>query len=384
MLITVEELRHRVEDDCPELVADLQAVTGRYGSDEAHAWENSLQTLSRVFEDPSFHPLHLYFGGRGHLALEYQLPVSSSWCDVVLLGAHGSRPSVAILELKDWTTRGDRPGRYAGLIERQGSQELHPSEQVRGYAEYCRRFHSAVADHEATVHGCVLFTRDRWAAPYSAPPNRELASRFPLFTTAPRDVQDFADYFRTRLTVPDAQFATAFAHGRYRQNRGFVAQIGSQILDPNTSVFELLDAQRTAFTVCHGIVRATVAATTSLIPAKKVVIIKGPPGSGKSVIAARLWASVVTDPALAEGDVVFTTTSMSQNSNWSHLFDRAAQREAARGVVRKATGHSDHHPAAQSAARQAWREFPGRSRLLAREPCDPARARRAVSRWVPG
>ena len=31
-------------------------------------------------------PLHLYFGGRGNLALEYQLPAASSWADVVLFG----------------------------------------------------------------------------------------------------------------------------------------------------------------------------------------------------------------------------------------------------------------------------------------------------------
>jgi hypothetical protein len=150
MLTTVERFRERVEDDCPRLIEELQTLTGRYGAEEAQAWENSLGRLSRIFQALSFQPLHLYFGSRGHLALEYQLPASAAWCDVVLLGAHNATRSAVILELKDWTTRGDRPGRYEGLIERQGRQELHPSEQVRGYTQYCRRFHSAVADHRAT------------------------------------------------------------------------------------------------------------------------------------------------------------------------------------------------------------------------------------------
>src|SRR5439155_2654151 len=64
-------------------VFELQDLTGRYGAEEAHAWQNSLSTLSRVFQAHSFQPLHLYFRSRGHLALEYQLPASSSWCDVV-------------------------------------------------------------------------------------------------------------------------------------------------------------------------------------------------------------------------------------------------------------------------------------------------------------
>ena len=98
MLVTIEQFRSRVENDRAGLIADLQALTGRYGSEEAHAWENSLGRLSAIFQAPAFQPLHLYFGSRGHLALEYQLPASSSWCDVVLLGAHMSRSAAVILE----------------------------------------------------------------------------------------------------------------------------------------------------------------------------------------------------------------------------------------------------------------------------------------------
>ena len=341
MIITIEHFRSRVQSDCAGLIAELQALTGRYGPEEAQAWQNSLSTLSRIFQAPSFQPLHLYFGSRGHLALEYQLPASSSWCDVVLLGSHRSTPSAVILELKDWDTRGDRPGRYEGLIERQGRQDLHPSDQVRGYTQYCRRFHSTVADQGADIHGCVLCTSGRWTPAYSAPPNHQLASSFPLFSAASDDAHlRFPAFFRDRLTSPDEAFANAFEAGRYRQNRGFMAQIGAQILNPESQVFELLDNQRAAFALCRALVNDTFVATTSPEPTKKVVIITGPPGSGKSVIAVRLWASLVTDAALPDGDVVFTTTSLSQNSNWCHLFDQASGQAGARGVVRKATAYS--------------------------------------------
>jgi uncharacterized protein len=338
MIITIEQFRSRVRDDSRGLIAELELLTGRSGLAETQAWKSSLGTLSRVFEDPSFQPLHLYFGSRGHLALEYQLPASSSWCDVVLLGAHRSGPAAVIIELKDWNTRGDRPGRYEGLIDRQGRQELHPSDQVRGYTEYCRRFHSTVAERRAAVHGCVLSTHGRWTEAYSAAPNHELSSRFPLFSATSDNVQRrFPAFFEDRLTQPDGEFAQAFEAGRYRQDRGFVAQIGAQILDPKSPALELLDNQRVAFALCRAVVNDTFVTNASPEPRKKVVIIKGPPGSGKSAIAARLWASLVTDSALPDGDVVFTTTSMSQHSNWSHLFDRISDREAARGVVRKAT-----------------------------------------------
>lgn len=339
MLITVGQFRERVAHSRAALIRDLQEQTGRYGDEEKQAWDVSLRQLSRAFQAESFKPLHLYFGSRGSLSLEYQLPASSSWCDAVLLGAHAARPSAVIIELKNWQTRGDEPGSFEGLMRRQGVQALHPSDQVRGYSEYCRRFHSAVQDHGATVHGCVLGTRERWTGAYSVEPNRRIATEYPLFSTEQDDIDRvFPLYFAERLTEPNEVFARAFETGGYRQQRGFVAQIGAQILDPNSSAFELLDGQRTAFAEVRATVRDTFVRKTANSTTKRVVIVKGPPGSGKSAIAARLWASLVTDEQLPEGDVVMVTTSTAQNDNWMHLFDKASEVGGSRGVVRKATG----------------------------------------------
>lgn len=336
MLIRIDEFRNRVASDCDGLVADLQTLTGRYGDEEAKAWSLSFGKLSSVFQAPSFQPLHLYFGGRGNLALEYQLPAASSWADIVLLGRHQDRNSAVIIELKNWTTAADKPGKAEGLIAREGRQELHPSDQVRGYSEYCRRFHSAI-DEKSNVSGCVLFTHQVYTDAYTKAPNEQLACNYPIFTTASEDVAGrFPKFFRTRLTEPDEEFALRFATGHYRQQRGFVAQIGAQILNPDSSPFELLDNQRRAFALCKAVVDECFLSDSSTKPKKRVVIVKGPPGSGKSAIAARLWASLVTDDRLPEGDVVFTTTSMSQNSNWSYIFDQVAE-EGGSALVRKAS-----------------------------------------------
>jgi DUF2075 family protein len=106
------------------------------------------------------------------------------------------------------------------------------------------------------------------------------------------------------------------------------------------SGFELLDGQRKAFALCNSVIGQSLHRTSKTRPKKRVVIVKGPPGSGKSVIAARLWATLVTDEKLPDGDVVMTTTSASQNKNWAYLFDRAARVTGARGVLRKATGYT--------------------------------------------
>ena len=330
MLLTVSDFRERVDRHLDRLIEELRALTGRGGEEEADAWRASLPKLADALSAPGLADLHVYFGGTGNLAVEYQLPAASAWCDAVLLGRRGANPAAVVVELKNWVTRADRPGPYEGLMIRANQTTLHPADQVRGYVEYCRRFHSEVLDRGAKVDGCVLFTRDRFFGRYEEPPNDQLVKDFPLFATAGSS-DDFSRFLANLIDEPDPGFASGFVDGGYRQDRGFVKQIGEQILDPNRTPFELLDNQRSAFALVRGVVEKNV--LTSKSPRKQVIIIEGPPGSGKSVVAARLWASLVTDDRLDEGSLVVVTTSVAQRSVWSSLFKDVGG-PAAAGVVK--------------------------------------------------
>jgi uncharacterized protein len=343
MILSVAEFRQRVRSGMDGLVADLQDLTGRQTDEEAKAWRESLPKACAAFSAPELQPLHLYFGGNGRLSLEYRLPASASWCDMVLLGRHRAAPSAVIVELKNWQTRTDAPGRVESLMVRFGAAALHPSDQVRGYTEYCRRYHSTVLDTGASVHGCVLFTKDAFFQSYSAPPNDKLFGSHPCFTAvAPRSVADFGAFLRDRISEPDERFADSFEDGGYRQNRSFLIQVAAQMEQPDAQLFELLDNQRLGFAVAKD------AALSALFdqdgspksPKKRVLVVEGPPGSGKSVIAARLWAALIQHPGLGEGDVVITTTSSAQNHNWEFLLKQAGGTVAASGVIKGANEYS--------------------------------------------
>lgn len=337
MLMTVQEFRRHVESGLDPLITQLQCLTGRAGEEESNAWRASLPRLADALAAPAFSQLSVYFPESQFLALEYKLPAAAAWCDVVLLGRTGDRPAAVLLELKDWTTWGDSPGPCEGLMIRHGSITLHPSEQVRGYAEYCRRFHSAIQDYGANVSGCVLFTRDQFVNPYESPPNDRLASQYPCFTVTPHVLHEaLPQYLTGRVTAPDSEFANAFVNGKYRQERSFVRQIGEQILAPNSSPFELLDNQRRAFAMVRARIEDALFGPGGL--RKQVILINGPPGSGKSVLAAKIWATLVMDERLPEGSVVLTTTSTSQASNWAHLFRLAGDTRRS-GVVKKAASY---------------------------------------------
>lgn len=340
MILEVSEFRRRVVEDLPILISELQSITGRFGEEEAGAWKNSLPRLAKAFSSSGFDSLHLYFNGTGALSLEYQLPAASSWCDVVLLGRSSRGPGAVIIELKHWQTQGDYPAGTVGLINHLGQQMLHPSDQVRGYVEYCRRFHSTVHDHGAVINGCVFFTQNTNIQAYGLPPNNELTRDFPCFSYSESDLSSpFPAFIAETITESDLEFAKAFERGTYKQDRGFVRQIGEQILHPENSPFVLLDNQRRAFSLCRAQVEASLFQQGS-IGAKKVIVVEGPPGSGKSVVAAKIWASLATDEKMPDGPIVFTSTSASQNSNWSRLFAQTAAEIAGAGIVKKATSYT--------------------------------------------
>jgi DUF2075 family protein len=357
MLLKISEFRKRVENHIDVLVADLQETTSRFSPEEAAAWKSSLPKVSHAFSAPLFQPLHVYFGEKGNLSLEYRLPASSSWCDMVLLGAHEGRPSAVIVELKDWQTRTDRPGDVEGLMNRHIGKALHPSEQVRGYAEYCRRFHSAVLEAGAAVHGCVLFTRDSWYGSYKLPPNDGLTGLFPCFAATSSIIDpSLVEFFKTRLTAPHESFAGCFENGQYQQDRNFVRQMAQQVLDPSCGTFELLDNQRFGFALCKAEIEKAIFGPDGSLK-KTVIFIEGPPGSGKSVLAGKLWASLAIDSRMQEGNLVLTTTSIAQKTNWEHIFERTAKERGGGGVVVAANKYA---PETIPAMGRWMKQFPGK------------------------
>lgn len=343
MLLDVATFRERTRFGLDELVAELQEQTRRSSPQEAVAWRNSLPALADVLVHPSLQAFHLQVGRSHDLAIEYRLPASTSWVDAILLGRGASRPTVVAIELKDWRVDGDRPGSRESLVHRFGRDDLHPSDQVRGYVEYCRRFHDVVQDEDAEVSGCVFFTFASNAAIYSAAPYEDLAREFPVFARNQDDVERrFPAHLSERLVRPDPDFARRFSRGVYKQDRGFVRQVAAAIARPDASPFVLLDRQRVGFEVCMKHVEAVLKparATAKPARRKSVVIIEGPPGSGKSAIAAHLWAKIAANESV-DGNVVLTTTSGAQRSNWTGLFETVSGARASRGVVIGANGYN--------------------------------------------
>ncbi len=324
MIYTVKEFCGLVSRDLSGFINQLHRIPRVVSDREVAAWDASFRQVSAVLslamsKSPQIANVHV---STSNMMLEYKLPSASAWCDLVLLGRDkANKPQVLIIELKNWLkNQNDTPAKSEGLILHHGVPHQHPADQVKGYTEYCRRFHSTVQEYKATVDGCVYFTQDINLDPYIIHPNDILTTEYPLFNVEMNN--GLADYITNRIAEGDHTFADKFSKGYYLQDRNILLQVAQNLKNSSASPFVLLDEQRRGFYLVQHILKGRL-----LDKKKEVIVVQGPPGSGKSAVAVNIWfdsvLKYVKDRKAGKEahNVVFVTTSSSQSHNWKHTFE---------------------------------------------------------------
>ncbi len=241
--------------------------------------------------------------------LEYQLPLTSRRLDCLVTGKDRTKAAQAvILELKQW----DRCQEAAGdneVVTFVGGRErdvLHPSVQVGRYKAYLQDSHTAFHDPvQLGLNACSYLHN------YSYSPDDVLfAEKFndvladcPIFTAD--DVDPLVSYLQARLEAGDTgEILRSVEESRYRASRKLLDHVGETI--KGKSEYVLLDEQLVVFD------RVKVAAEQGFCAKKKtVVVVKGGPGTGKSVIALNLLGDLSQkglNTHYVTGSKAFTTT----------------------------------------------------------------------------
>jgi hypothetical protein len=281
---SVTELRQRMDDGT--LVRDLVRATGSWQpvnaeTGEVGAWRNSLPILLDVMRRAGLPNVQV--------VLEHRLPYSPKRIDAVLCGLapDTGEPSYMLVELKQWSApiTAEAGGfRVRGL----DSLQLHPSEQVFRYGQQLLDFYPDLGRnphrvrgiaylHNATDGECAAlnrtkFTEQDYLVTRSRTGALEKALRRVLDATA-----DIAANQRVAKELLDAKAAPA---------RTLLATAAGMF--ENRGEFVLLDEQKLAYNM---VMDAVTAVRTGDSP-KRVVIVLGGPGSGKSAIAMSLLAKL--------------------------------------------------------------------------------------------
>ncbi|RFB12696.1 DUF2075 domain-containing protein [Bacillus sp. HNG] len=260
---------------------------------ELRSWENSLPQMARVIRDADLKK-------DTHVLLEYKLPSTQKRIDFIITGQDKKgKKNAMIIELKQWQKAKVAEGNgivttFLGGRER---ETVHPSYQATSYKRFLLNFNESLyTDTSIQLSSCAYLHN------YIQNPTYEplLDSRYTMYLKDSPLFFQFSDRElakRIRETVAEgngAGIAEAIEHGRIRPSKKLVDTVGSLI--EGNEEFILLDEQKVAFEKVVSMYNRLNKSEGQ----KHAIIIKGGPGTGKSVIGLNLMSYLLKTRAYAE------------------------------------------------------------------------------------
>lgn len=298
-------------------------------SSELRSWENSLPALARAIrplrgvdlgiavstsESPA---LALDRSRPAGIALEYHLPLSGKRVDVVLTGRDRRGGATAVVvELKQWSDAG-LEDEHATNVLVGGHEHVHPSQQARDYADWLTDYHSAFTAgdlvaaplafcHEMPLQAATALRDARFD---------DLLVQAPLFVHGEEGA--LVEHLALHVGAGDGlQLLDRLTGSRF--------QPSARVLDNLEAVlnaedeWHLLDEQRLAFNAILDEVKRQQARA-----GQSAIIVRGAPGTGKTVIAVQLLAAALRlkwKAAHSTGGKAFTTALRSRFKGADQLF----------------------------------------------------------------
>lgn len=269
---------------------------------EINSWRNSLRAMTDVLDIASLHD--------HGILLEYQLPLSSKRIDCIVCGRDdGELDQAVIVELKQWERCEPAEPDKVVLSWVGGRQRdvLHPSVQVGQYQQYLADTHSAFHEEPRPVrlsacsylHNYVPAATD----PILAPKFAEALRMNPLFDAD--GAESLGAYLTDRLAKGQGRpVLQRVEESRFRPSRKLMDHVSETIR--SRSPWILLDEQLVVFERIRSTVKSGLFGRR-----KQVVIVRGGPGTGKSVLAINLMAELLREGRnahYATGSRAFTET----------------------------------------------------------------------------
>ncbi len=269
---------------------------------EINSWRNSLRAISQIFQ---------YSGLLDHgILLEYQLPLSSKRLDCIICGKDGTnRDNAVIIELKQWDRCEEANGSNEVLTWVGGAKRevLHPSVQVGQYKMYLENTHTAFysTENPIALNACTYLHNYNYYSSDTifSDKFKDAMKNYPLFTAD--DVNSLRQYLIEKLERGEgAGVLKRIEESKYRPSTKLMSHVGNII--KGKSEYVLLDDQLLVYDKIFSITKDGFHDKQ-----KSVVIVKGGPGTGKSVIAINLMADLLLkgyNAHYATGSRAFTET----------------------------------------------------------------------------
>ncbi|MDZ4655048.1 MAG: DUF2075 domain-containing protein [Coriobacteriia bacterium] len=286
-----------MDDVDRDLIADhitaaFERKLHRANPREVESWKNSMQYMYRVLNTDSIP------GGCG-VAIEFGVPYTSSRIDFLLTGRRdGERDSAVIIELKQWSALEAIPTKdgivrtFVGGAHREVS---HPSYQAWSYARMIEDYNEAVRDAQIELVPCAYLHNYHAAEGYDPLLDSaylEYLEHAPAFCNG--DALKLRDFICRYIAQADnGQVLYHIESGRLRPSKSLQDALSGMLA--GNDEFVMIDDQKVVFETAVHLAREA-----QRTGERHVLIVRGGPGTGKSVVAVNLLVRLTAEEMVCQ------------------------------------------------------------------------------------
>ena len=278
-----------------------------YGNSELVSWANNAQEIQNVLMRANL-PSDTY------IAFEYRIPHGSGRIDCMLFGKGiDNRDNVVHIELKQWSNKSVSELYTTGVFKVEAftgghyQPVPHPSQQVANYQQYLKDY-EVVFQGQYNLEGlayCYNYRLNDIPHDLYADHYKTILDRFPLYS---------GDQSRELALRLNSLLAYGDGLRIFNNVRDTPIRPSKNLMDAAANMFRgitefsLLDDQLAASNTIFAEIDRTIKENE-----KTVIIVKGGPGTGKTVIALHILAELAQKGEYA--NCFFTTRSKALRNN---------------------------------------------------------------------
>ena len=263
----------------------------RTAQNEFRSWENSLEYMYKVLNDTAIPE-------NSGVAIEYNIPQTSKRVDFIISG-YGEKqdPNVVIIELKQWDKVEVLEGQDALVETYTGGavrKVVHPSYQAWSYAAMIYDYNQNVQMGNIVLHPCAYMHNYRKSNPEKLEQNqyKKYVEDAPIYARG--EVSKLREFIKQSVKVgDDKQLLYDIDNGKIKPSKSLQNAIKSMI--EGKQEFIMLDEQKVVY---EEILKTALKCMSD--QKKRTVIVKGGPGTGKTVVAINLLAKLTNEGLLAQ------------------------------------------------------------------------------------
>jgi len=245
------------------------------GDREIESWRNSMQYMYKLLDDPEI-------PAQAGVSIEYNIPLTGKRVDFILTGKdENQRDTAVIIELKQWSQakKTTKDGIVSTWLGRGETETSHPSYQAWTYAELIEDYNETVRKESIALIPCAYLHNMDSPSAVNDPFYSEHIKKAPIFIS--EDAYRLSEFLKKYIKYGDTDdIMYRIENGVIKPSKNLADSLVSMV--KGNREFLMIDDQKLVYETALNL------SYHSQSGDKKVLIVKGGPGTGKSVVAINL------------------------------------------------------------------------------------------------